>query len=115
MSRLEKIASQLKKEVSEILRRRIDDKRIGFVSITDVDVSVDFEHAKIYYSQIGSEKEKKATVKGLDSARHHIRSELFKVLRIKTVPRLNFEYDYSLEKGVLLVNKLNKLESDGHL
>jgi len=112
MSRVEKVSALLRKEISEIIRRRIDDRRIGFVSITDVEVSVDFEYAVVFYSQIGTEKEKKETIKGFLSAKNQIQSELCKVMRMRTVPRLSFKYDYSLEKGFDLVNKLNNLNKN---
>ena len=66
MSRVEKVASLLKKEIALIIQRTLNDKRIGFISITDVKVSKDLHHAKVKYSQLGGDKEE--TKRGLSSA-----------------------------------------------
>ncbi|MFC1754080.1 30S ribosome-binding factor RbfA [Thermoproteota archaeon] len=106
--RLEKIASTIKRDLAGILRAKVSDARIGFISITDVKISKDLEHVWIYYSQIGSENDRKRTRRGLMSATKFIRLELGKVLHLKIVPDLRFEYDDSLEKGVKLVDRINK-------
>ena len=111
MSRLDRMASLLKQEISSILRVKINDSRIGFISIVDVKVSKDFAHAWIYYSQIGSEEDKKKTRRGLYAAQKFFKQEIGKVIRTKVVPDLHFKYDPSLEKGVEIVNKLNRLTS----
>jgi ribosome-binding factor A len=107
--RLTRIAALLKKEVSHILRTKINDSRIGFVSITEIKVSSDLAHAWIYYSHLGTLKERKETQKGLMAAQKYIKFEIGKNLHLTTVPDLKFIYDESLEKGTAIVNKLNEL------
>ncbi|MFT5170595.1 MAG: ribosome-binding factor A [Candidatus Marinamargulisbacteria bacterium] len=110
MSRRERLSSILKKEISQILNRRINDSRIGFISITEVTVSKDFAHAMVYYSQIGSDEEKEKTKKGLYSSQKFIKAEVGRVVRIHTVPDIHFKFDDSLERGVDLVQKIDRLE-----
>lgn len=111
MSRLDRVASLIKSEISLILSRKINDSRIGFISILEVELSKDLGHAWIHYSQIGSEEEKQRTKKGLSSATKFIQAELFKVLDLQTIPKIHFKFDPSLEKGVDLVTKITKLEA----
>lgn len=103
----------LKQEIAMILRRRINDSRIGFISLTDVKVTSDLKLAKVFYSQIGSDEEKKLTRKALRTAKNFIKFEVGKVIQMKTVPDLIFIYDQTLEQGVHIVNKIKQLyESD---
>ena len=109
MSRKERLESFLKTEISSIIIRTLNDSRIGFISITNVKLSKDHGLASIYYSQIGSEEEREKTRKGLHSARKFIKGELGKELKHIPIPNLKFIFDESIERGVDLVNKINKL------
>ena len=109
MKRKERISSLLQQEVSSILRKKINDDRIGFISITSVTVSDDLAHAWIYYSQIGSKEEKEKTKRGLASATKFIHADLSRNIRYMAVPKIHFKFDESLEKGVSLVEKINNL------
>ncbi len=109
MSRIDRIASLIKHEVADILLRRVNDSRIGFITIVDVIVSKDLSHAKIYYSQLGSDKEKSKTRVGLAAAQKFIRSEVGKALKTRIVPDLHFFFDESVERGVYLAGKINDL------
>ena len=91
------------------MRKNVGDERVGFVSITEVKVSNDLRHAWIYYSALGSDKDKKKTEKGLNSAKGYIRSHLCKTLNLKIIPELHFKPDDSLERGSDIINKLNAL------
>ncbi len=112
MSRTDRVASLIKREVATIIRRTINDSRIGFVSIVAVEVSPDLRHATIYYSQFGSAEERKKTERGLRSAASFIKGELGKVLNTRTVPDLRFKYDVSVERGFDLVQKINQLSQE---
>ena len=89
MSRLFKVASLLKKEISAILLTRINNNKIGFITILSVDVSKDFSVAKVFYSQIGSDQEIQETKKALSSASKFIYFELcilkITILKITTL------------------------------
>jgi ribosome-binding factor A len=73
--RSDRVSDQMKQEIAEILMRKIKDPRIGFVTVTDVELSHDLRNAKVFVSILGDEKAKKETFKGLESAVPFIRSE----------------------------------------
>ena len=107
--RTQKIAELLRSEISAILLRKARDKRIGFVSITNVEVTADLAEAFVYVSIFGTPLEKELGMKGLRSAAKYIRVELGKVLTFYTTPRIIFKEDDSLEKGSKIIAKLNAL------
>ncbi len=109
MSRQERISSLLKTEISRLLHQKINDSRIGFISIVDVKISKDNAHAWVYYSQIGSDEDKERTKKGLSSATKFLHAELSKLIRYMALPKLHFRFDDSLEKGSDLIQKINQL------
>lgn len=90
MSRLDKISSLLKKEISQILIHKVNDSRVNLVSIIDISVSPDLRNAKVYYSVMGDEEKRKKTHFALKSATKYIKSELGKVLQFPTVPHPRF-------------------------
>lgn len=87
--RLDKISSQILKELSEIVRDELTDPRIGFVTFTHADVSPDLSHARIFYTVLGSEKERKSTYYGLRSASGYLRHALSERMRLKRCRNLN--------------------------
>ena len=111
MSRSQRISSLLKTEISSLIHRKINDVRIGFISITNVKLSKDFAHAWVYYSQIGDDSQKKDTMKGLSSATPFIHSELSKIIRYMAIPKLHFRFDSSLEDAAKLIEKIDGLSS----
>ncbi|MFA5879776.1 MAG: 30S ribosome-binding factor RbfA [Candidatus Margulisiibacteriota bacterium] len=108
--RLLRLGNLIRNEVADVLRKKLDDHRIGFVSITGVELSPDMKYAKIYYSQFGSEAEKKKTSKALFRATGFIKYEVGKVINLKIMPEFEFKYDDSLEKGSSLVDKIYEIE-----
>jgi len=111
MSRTDRIKAVLQAEISEILRERVSDPRIGFVSITDVDISPDLKNAKVYFSTIVSnEQDKSNCLEGLKSATRFIRGELGPRLTLRSVPAIEFVYDSSLERGSKVLSLMNKIE-----
>jgi ribosome-binding factor A len=115
-ARLERISSLIKRELASVLHKSINDKRIGFITILRVVVSKDLSHARIFYSQIGTEKQIEETKKGLYSATRFIHTELcYAIPDLQKMPKLHFKYDHSLEKAVDLVNKINRVNDDTSL
>ena len=98
------------KEISDILIREIRDPRIsGVVSITDVEVSHDNSHAKVFYSVYG-DKDKKADVKAaLEANTSHVRYEVGKRVRLRVTPTINFIEDESLERGERITKLIDKI------
>jgi len=113
MARRERIASLLRQEIAGILQKKIADSRIGFISIIDVEVSKDFSVATVYYSQLGSTKEKETTRKGLASAARFVHYELGKILNyLQSIPRIQFKFDDGIERGSIILSKLSDLASE---
>lgn len=106
-----RVSDQMKQEIADILMRKIKDPRIGFVTITDVDVADDLRNAKVFFSIYGSEEEKKETLKGLTSAAPFIRSELGHRMRMRHVPELLFRFDKTVEQGAHIMELLHQIES----
>jgi ribosome-binding factor A len=111
MSRHQKLAALLKKEIADLLRIRINDSRIGFITLTEIDISKDYAHAWVYYSIIGSEEDQYTTKKGLQSATPFLHRELCKRLTHQNIPKLHFKYDDSLEKGFNIIQKMKELDT----
>jgi ribosome-binding factor A len=106
--RAERVSDQMKQEIADILMRKIKDPRIGFVTVTEVEVADDLRNAKVFVSVYGSEKA--ATLKGLESASPFIRSELGKRMRMKFIPELLFRYDDSVERGAHINELLHEIQ-----
>lgn len=88
--------------------RKIKDPRIGFVTITDVEVTDDLRNAKVFVSVYGGDKED--TLKGLKSASAFIRSELGRRMRLRVVPELLFRFDSTVEQGAHIMELLREIE-----
>ncbi|BAY96836.1 ribosome-binding factor A [Tolypothrix tenuis PCC 7101] len=112
--RVSRVAELIKREVSQMLLNGIKDDRVGtgMVSVTDVDVSGDLQHAKIYVSIYGTEEAKAETMAGLKSATGYVRSELGARVRLRRTPEVIFIEDRSLERGTRVLTLLNQLKSD---
>src|SRR5215813_11506086 len=91
--RPERLAEQIKEEVSLIIAGEVEDPRVGFVTVTDAKLSADLRNAKIYVSVIGTEDEVKGSLAALRHASGFIRAQLGAVLRMKHTPELHFAYD----------------------
>jgi ribosome-binding factor A len=107
--RSEKVAEAIHEMVSELIVKGLKDPRIGFVTITGVKVTDDLHLATIYFTVIGSEEEKQATEKGLNSARGYIRKEMGRNLRMRYVPDIVFKYDESVAYGSRIETLLREI------
>jgi len=107
--RLERLKGQFKEEVSDIIRG-MKDPRVGFVSITSLELSGDHRHIKAFVSVLGSEEEQKATIKALDNAAGFIRSEMGRRIQLRHTPEIIFRLDDSMEHGAHINKLLKDLE-----
>ncbi|KAB2954351.1 30S ribosome-binding factor RbfA [Heliorestis acidaminivorans] len=105
--RAARVAEEIKRELARLIRDEMKDPRLGFVSITDVEVSKDIRHAKVYVSVLGDEEVRKATLTALKQATGYLRSELSNNIRVRFMPELAFQFDDSIEKG----SRINELLS----
>lgn len=109
--RVSRVASQIKREVSQMLINGIKDDRVGagMVSVTDVDVSGDLQHAKIFVSIYGTDEARAETMEGLKSATSFVRGELGHRIRLRRTPEVVFVEDRSLERGDQILQLLNRI------
>ena len=112
--RVARVAALIKREVSQMLLSEIKDDRVGagMVSVTDVNVSGDLQHAKIFVSIYGSEEAKEETMAGLDSSVNYVRKELGSRMQLRRTPTVKFFEDRSLERGDEMLNLLNKISQE---
>ena len=96
--RPQKLGDLIQRELSELVQRELRDPRVGMITITGVDVSPDFSHAKVFYTTLDPAHVDDAS-QGLKRAAGFLRSQLAKRLKLYTTPQLRFEYDESVERG----------------
>lgn len=95
--RANRVAEQMKKELGDIIGRKLKDPRIGFVTVTDVAVTGDLQQATVYVTVLDGNRED--TLKALDKAKGFIRSEIGQRIRLRITPELLFEFDESAAYG----------------
>ncbi|OGC21695.1 ribosome-binding factor A [candidate division WOR-1 bacterium RIFOXYB2_FULL_42_35] len=110
MSRAERVAALIREEVSKIILQDVSDPRIGFISVTGVDVSPDLKNASIYISVFGDEEKKQEAMAGLSSATSFVRGKLGNMLQLRSVPEIRFVRDDSLERGGRILGILSQLD-----
>ncbi len=106
--RSNRVGEQMKKELSDIIGRKLKDPRIGFVTVTDVEVTGDLQQATVYISVLGDDKVKEQTLLGLSKSKGFIRSEIGQRIRLRKTPELSFEFDTSVAYG----NRIDSLLRD---
>lgn len=106
--RPERLAEQIKEEVSLIIAGEVEDPRVGFVTVTEARVTPDLKHAKIYVSVLGTEQEVKESLAALKHASGFIRTQLGAVLRMKRTPDLHFVYDETTETAARIEELLSE-------
>lgn len=113
--RASRLAEQIQRDLAEIVRLELKDKRVGMITLTGVELSPDQSHAKVYYTTLGDAGARKHTKIALDHAAGFLRSQLAHALKTRTVPQLHFEYDESVERGSRLSRLIDEaVASDRH-
>jgi len=107
-ARRDRIAEQIRRELAELIRTELRDPRVGMISLTEVQVSADYAHAKVFFSTLADSEQLDAVYAGLQHASGFLRRELSKRISIHTTPELHFVFDASLEHGA----QLSKLISE---
>lgn len=108
-----RVADRLKEEIARILRREVEDPRVGFVTITDVVVSADLKHARVFFSVIGdSPDEPEEALRGLLRARKFIRKCLADQAELRYTPELEFRYDPTVERAQRIETVLHQLADE---
>lgn len=106
--RSEKVADRIKVVVAQLLETKIKDPRLGFVTLTDVRVTGDLQHASIFYTVLGGDEEREASATALESAKGLIRSTVGRELGIRITPSIEFFLDGLPESALALDSLLNK-------
>src|SRR5690625_7851739 len=91
--RANRVAEQIKQELGDILKTKVKDPRIGFVTVTEVDVTGDLQQAPIYVTVLGDEKKKDDTLIGLSKAKDFIRTEIVQRIHLRKTPEIFYKYD----------------------
>lgn len=110
MSRPERVAQAIKEEISLILHDEIKDPRLGFVTITKVEITADLRQARIFFSVLGKEEDYKKTKAALDSALGFIRCLVAQRINLRFVPEIIFREDRSSEYSVRIEQVLNEIK-----
>lgn len=108
-----RVGEQMKKEIADMLRTEIKDPRVGFATVTRVEVAGDLQHAKVYVSVYGDSAAKEQTMQALESAGGFIRGEVSRRLRMRVAPELVFKLDESGEYSAHIETMLRGLHQGG--
>jgi ribosome-binding factor A len=106
--RMRRVNESVRQVLAEALPE-LKDPRIGLVTVTGVDTAPDLRHAVVFVSVLGSERKRRATMRGLEAAHGVLQSRLARQLRLKRTPQLTFEYDPSVERGVRMSRLIDEL------
>jgi ribosome-binding factor A len=101
-SRSQRVAEQIRRELADLLQFEVKDPRVGRITVTEVEVSGDMAHAKVYYSAPPAEQETGELQKGLEKSAGFLRGQLARRMLLRTVPQLHFIYDASIDRGMRL-------------
>lgn len=98
-SRKDRVAEQVRRELADLIRMQLKDPRVGMISITEVEVTADYAHAKVFFSTLAGSERLPEVMAGLNNASGFLRRELGKRISIHMTPQLHFVFDQSLERG----------------
>ncbi|TDM04107.1 30S ribosome-binding factor RbfA [Macrococcus carouselicus] len=106
--RSERVGEQLKKELSEIINQKLKNPNIGFVTVTEAEVTGDLSQATVYVTVLGDDKERQKSLEALERSKGFMRSEIAHRMDLRIVPELKFQYDESIDYG----NKIERMIAD---
>lgn len=99
-ARTDRVAEQIQRELAELIRLEVKDPRVRMVTLTAVEVTADYSHAKVYYTTLDGANSK--VQQGLERASGFLRSQLAHAMKLRVIPQLHFVYDISVERGAHL-------------
>lgn len=111
--RSERIAGQIRRELAELIRLEVKDPRVHLVTLTDVEVTPDYAHARVFFTSLDGAEHQDEISAGLRRASHFLRRELGRRIRIHHVPELHFVYDTSVERGTHLSQLIDQAVASG--
>lgn len=110
--RQRQVAELLHEEISQLIQHHTRDPRLGFVTVTGVDVSADLRIARVYVTALGDETGIQSTLEGLASAAGYFRHQMRQNLSLRYIPELRFKLDTSLEYGLRIDDLLNTIDRE---
>lgn len=110
-TRSDRVAQQLQRDVAELIRGELDHPKASLITVTDVEVTRDYSHAKIFYTVLGDAEAQAAIAEKLEQAKGFLRSELARGISLFKMPELHFVYDHSVERGMQLESLINQAAS----
>ncbi len=110
--RKERLEELLRREISDIIHREVKDPRIGFVTVTDAEVTRDLTYAKVFISVLGTEEQQEAALKGLNSATRFIRGEFGQRIKLRQVPEISFRIDLAIKQGARIHELLEQVKRE---
>ncbi len=110
--RQDQLGEQIAVDLSELIQMRLKDPRVGFASVTSVEVSADLRHAKVFVSVLGSEEEQRATMRALEHATGFLRHELAQLLNIRYTPEISFRLDESIARGARVIELMRQVQAE---
>jgi ribosome-binding factor A len=111
--RIERINTQIKRELSELIQQHLRDPRLTeFIAVTEVSTSPDLKHSKIFVSSIGGQQEETQVLKALNSASGFLRTALAKRIKMRYTPELHFAWDNSIEHGDRVLRLIDQVEAE---
>jgi ribosome-binding factor A len=108
-ARSRRVAEQLQRTLAEILRRELKDPRVANASITEVEVSGDLAHARVYFSLLPPDADPAPALAGLESASGFLRRKLARALKLRHIPALHFAHDDSIARGAALTHLIDEV------
>mgnify|MGYP000998580100 CR=1 FL=1 len=113
--RIERINELIKEELAAAITQKVRDPRIGFVTVTHVEVTEDLKYAKVFYSVLGSDEQKQKTAEGLEHSRGFLQKDIAKTLQLRSTPHLLFAMDPSLDEGMKIDNIIRKIHEEDNV
>jgi len=107
-----RVADQIQRELAEIIRTELKDPRVAMITLTGVEVTADYAHAKVFYTLMGSAEQRVETGVGLKQAGGFLRSQLARRIKLHSIPQLHFVYDASVERGFELSRLIDEAVAD---
>lgn len=107
--RTQRVEEEMKREIASIIKDNIKDPRVGFVTVTGVEVTPDFRYAKVFVSVYGDDDAIKIAMEGLEKASGYIRKEVSQRVKLRNSPELSFRFDESIRHGAKIAEILAKM------
>jgi ribosome-binding factor A len=107
-----RVADQIQRELAEIIRTELKDPRVAMITLTGVEVTADYAHAKVFYTLMGSAEQRAETEVGLKQAGGFLRTQIARRIKLHSIPQLHFVYDASVERGFELSRLIDEAVAD---